>query len=438
MAKHITMPKLGLTMKEGKVAKWYVGEGIEFKPGDALFAVETDKLANDVEAKESGFMIKHLIQEGENALCLAPIAIIGNKNEDISELLKKAAGAEGTAGESKQIEKIDSTKDANNTDIKVNSGGRIIASPAAKMLAAERGISIEAVVGSGPNGRITVEDVENYMSTDKVTKSTPMANKTADKYNISLNEINKNGRITKQDVLDHLSQKTSITGANNEERRTSMTTIRKVIAARMTESWHTSPVVHYNIRVDMTNIKKMKDELQSVFKLTYTDILVKITSKVLLDFPLLNSTVEGEEIVLRNYVNMGVAVALDEGLIVPVVKNAHLKGLKEISREIKQLAEKAKNNELGMDEIEGGTFTITNIGMFGVESFTPIINQPEVAILGITAIVDTVVPEGFGFATKPLMNLSLTADHRAVDGAVAANFLSHLKEMIEKPAMLLL
>lgn len=437
MAKHITMPKLGLTMKEGKVAKWYVGEGIEFKPGDALFAVETDKLANDVEAKESGFMIKHLIQEGENALCLAPIAIIGNKNEDISELLK-AAGAEGTAGESKQIEKIDSTKDANNTDIKVNSGGRIIASPAAKMLAAERGISIEAVVGSGPNGRITVEDVENYMSTDKVTKSTPMANKTADKYNISLNEINKNGRITKQDVLDHLSQKTSITGANNEERRTSMTTIRKVIAARMTESWHTSPVVHYNIRVDMTNIKKMKDELQSVFKLTYTDILVKITSKVLLDFPLLNSTVEGEEIVLRNYVNMGVAVALDEGLIVPVVKNAHLKGLKEISREIKQLAEKAKNNELGMDEIEGGTFTITNIGMFGVESFTPIINQPEVAILGITAIVDTVVPEGFGFATKPLMNLSLTADHRAVDGAVAANFLSHLKEMIEKPAMLLL
>ncbi|NLK35530.1 MAG: 2-oxo acid dehydrogenase subunit E2, partial [Gracilibacteraceae bacterium] len=191
-------------------------------------------------------------------------------------------------------------------------------------------------------------------------------------------------------------------------------------------------------RVDMTNIKKMKDELKSEINLTYTDILVKITSKALLDFPLLNSSVEGEEIVLRNYVNMGVAVALEEGLIVPVVKNAHLKGLKEISGEIRNLAEKARNNGLSMDEIEGGTFTITNIGMFGVESFTPIINQPEVAILGITAIVDTVINEGSNFVTKPLMNLSLTADHRAVDGAVAASFLAHLKKMIEKPSMLLL
>jgi pyruvate dehydrogenase E2 component (dihydrolipoamide acetyltransferase) len=214
--------------------------------------------------------------------------------------------------------------------------------------------------------------------------------------------------------------------------------MRKVIAARMTESWHTSPVVHYNIRVDMTNIKKLKDDLKSELKLTYTDILVKITSKALLDFPLLNSTVEGEEIILRSYVNMGVAVALEDGLIVPVVKNAHIKGLREISKEIKQLAEKAKNNELGMNEIEGGTFTITNIGMFGIESFTPIINQPEVAILGITAIIDTVIPESSEFVTKPFMNLSLTADHRAVDGAVAAGFLSHLKDMIEKPAKLLL
>ena len=413
MAKYITMPKLGLTMKEGKITKWYVGEGTEFKTGDALYALETDKLANDIEATESGFMRKHLVQEGENAPCLAPVAIIGNINEDITELLK-AAGKEEKAEEAKESKKA----------------GRIIASPAAKKLASERGIKIEDIVGSGPDGRITVDDVEAYGGTGKTKKSTPMASKIADKYNVSIDEINKNGRITKQDVLDHVSRK--------NETRIPMTTMRKVIAARMTESWHTSPVVHFNIRVDMTNIKKMKDELKSEINLTYTDILVKITSKALLDFPLLNSSVEGEEIVLRNYVNMGVAVALEEGLIVPVVKNAHLKGLKEISGEIRNLAEKARNNGLSMDEIEGGTFTITNIGMFGVESFTPIINQPEVAILGITAIVDTVINEGSNFVTKPLMNLSLTADHRAVDGAVAAGFLAHLKKMIEKPSMLLL
>lgn len=406
MAKYITMPKLGLTMKEGKITKWYVGEGTEFKTGDALYALETDKLANDIEATEGGLMRKHLVQEGENTPCLAPVAIIGNMNEDISELLK--------AAEPKESKKA----------------GRIIASPAAKRLASERGIKIEDIAGSGPDGRITVEDIEAHRSTDKVKKSTPMANKIADKYNVSIDEINKSGRITKQDVLDHVSRK--------NETRLPMTTMRKVIAARMTESWHTSPVVHFNIRVDMTNIKKMKDELKSEISLTYTDILVKITSKALLDFPLLNSSVEGEEIVLRSYVNIGVAVALEEGLIVPVVKNTHLKGLKEISGEIRDLAEKARNNGLSMDEIEGGTFTITNIGMFGVESFTPIINQPEVAILGITAIVDTVMNEGSNFVTKPLMNLSLTADHRAVDGAVAAGFLAHLKKMIEKPSILLL
>jgi pyruvate dehydrogenase E2 component (dihydrolipoamide acetyltransferase) len=413
MAKYITMPKLGLTMKEGKLTKWYVAEGMEFKTGDALYALETDKLANDIEAAENGFMIKHLLQEGENAPCLTPVAIIGNMNEDISELLK-ASGKEEIAEEPKESKK----------------SGRIIASPAAKRLASERGIKIEDIIGSGPDGRITVDDVEAYGSTGKAKKSTPMASKIADKYNVSIDEINKSGRITKQDVLDHVSKE--------KETRMPMTAMRKIIAARMTESWHTSPVVHYNIRVDMTNIKKMKDELKSEINLTYTDILVKITSKALLDFPLLNSSVEGEEIVLRSYVNMGVAVALEEGLIVPVVRNAHLKGLKEISGEIRDLAEKARNNGLSIDDIEGGTFTITNIGMFGVESFTPIINQPEVAILGITAIVDTVVNEGSGFATKPLMNLSLTADHRAVDGAVAAGFLSHLKKMIEKPSMLLL
>lgn len=423
MSKQITMPKLGLTMKEGKVAKWYVEEGMKFKAGDPIFSVETDKLSNDVEAKEDGYMRKHIVEQGSGVPCLAPVAIVGTEDEDITEMLSNM----GLSVEKAQDR--DLSKGKRET--------RIIASPIAKKLAEEKNISLEEVKGTGPKGRITKEDIESFINNAKNVKSTPTASKIAKEHNIDLGAIIKEGRISKQDVLELVCQK-PYNADEALERRIPMTTMRKVIASRMTQSWHESPAVHYNIRVDMSNIKRLKDQLESVVKVTYTDILVMITSRVLIDFPLLNSTVDGEEIILRNYINMGVAVALDEGLIVPVVKKSHHKGLKEISAEIKQLAAKAKTNELSMDEITGGTFTITNIGMFGVESFTPIINQPQVAILGITAIMDTLVPETSGFIAKPLMNLSLTADHRVVDGAIAASFLSRLKEMIEKPMLMLL
>ena len=185
-------------------------------------------------------------------------------------------------------------------------------------------------------------------------------------------------------------------------------------------------------------MKQLREELKSTAKITYTDILVKILARALLEFPLLNSSIVGTDIVTRNYVNIGVAVALPDGLIVPVVKFANKKDLGAISSEIKNLAEKARTNELETDEITGGTFTITNIGMFGMESFTPIINQPEVAILGINTIIDTPMVVDGQVVIKPMMNLSLTADHRVVDGSVAAAFVARLKELIEKPGLLLL
>ena len=217
-----------------------------------------------------------------------------------------------------------------------------------------------------------------------------------------------------------------------------MSGMRKVIAKRMLESKQISPTVSYNLKVDTTGMKQLRDEIKDAAKVSYTDILVKIVSKVLLEFPLLNCSAEGNEIVTRNYVNMGVAVALPEGLLVPVVKYANVKSLKEISEEIKALAIKAKTNELTPDDLDGGTFTISNIGMYGVESFTPIVNQPEEAILGVNAIVDEVKVINGEITIKPMMNLSLTADHRVVDGAVAAVFMARLKEYIEKPGLLLL
>jgi pyruvate dehydrogenase E2 component (dihydrolipoamide acetyltransferase) len=214
--------------------------------------------------------------------------------------------------------------------------------------------------------------------------------------------------------------------------------MRKIIASRMSASQETSATVNYNQRVDTTAMKQLREELKSTAKITYTDILVKVLAKALLEFPLLNSSIVGTDIVTRNYVNIGVAVALTDGLIVPVLKFANKKELGAISTEIKALAEKARNNELGTDEITGGTFTITNIGMFGMESFTPIINQPEVAILGVNSIMDTPMVVDGQVVIKPMMNLSLTADHRVVDGSVAAQFVARLKELIEKPGLLLL
>jgi pyruvate dehydrogenase E2 component (dihydrolipoamide acetyltransferase) len=183
----------------------------------------------------------------------------------------------------------------------------------------------------------------------------------------------------------------------------------------------------------MTKLINVKDDLSREFKITFTDLIVKITSIVLLDFPLLNSTIDGDDIITRNYVNMGVAVALEEGLLVPVVKNSHIKSLKQISSEIKDLTYRAKTNQLSSDELNGGTFTVTNIGKFGIESFTPIINQPESAILGISAILDKPIVVNGEIKIISAMNLSLTADHRTVDGAVAALFLQKLKESLENP-----
>ena len=217
-----------------------------------------------------------------------------------------------------------------------------------------------------------------------------------------------------------------------------MSTMRKVIAKRMLESVQTSPAVSFNIKVDTTAMKQLRDDLKDNIKVSYTDILVKIVSMVLLKYPLLNSTVDGDEIVTRNYVNMGVAVALPTGLLGPVVRFSNVKGLKDISKDIKDLGERARTNKLTPDELSGGTFTISNLGMFGIESFTPIINQPEAAILGVNAIIQEPVAINGEVVIKPMMNLSLTADHRVVDGAVAAEFMSKLKEYIEKPGLLLL
>lgn len=433
MANFIVMPKMGLTMSEGIISNWRKQEGDAIRQGEVLFEVETDKLTNDFESTSEGILRKILVREGTVPV-LAPVAIVGTADEDISAFLKEVGAPE--------LEKEEVRTESIKAEPKTLAaqGGRVKASPRAKKLAQEMGIDINLVIGTGPDGSVTENDIKNYKETPKedTKKVSPTAAVVAEKLGVDMNKIEKDTRIMKEDVVKlKLSDELEKYAAPQEYRKT-MSTMRKVIAKRMLESTQISPTVTFNIKVDTSAMKQLREDVKDVMKVSYNDILVKILSKVLLEFPLLNSSIDGNDIITRNYVNMGVAVALPEGLLVPVVKYANVKSIKEISQEIKSLSEKAKENRLTPDDLQGGTFTISNIGMYGIESFSPIVNQPEVAILGVNAIKEEAVIENGEIKIKPLMNLSLTADHRAVDGAVAAEFLAKLKQYIERPNLLLM
>ncbi|TWH80622.1 dihydrolipoamide acetyltransferase family protein [Sedimentibacter saalensis] len=430
MAEYIVMPKMGLTMTEGFLTNWKKSEGDIINTGDVLFDVETDKLTNSYEAKSSGILRKILVQEG-TVNVLEPVAIIGSSDEDISDLLKKEETVDAVANKEIKAPSIAQSEAP-------AAGGRIKISPRAKKIAQDMGVDISIVVGTGPGGAITEDDIKSFAEKPSQKKVSPTALIVAEQLDVDTNKIQKETRIMKDDVIKFKLSEELMKYASPVETRAPMTTMRKVIAKRMLESVQISPTVNYNLKVDTTAMKQLKEDLKETVKVSYTDILVKIVSMVLLEHPLLNSSIEGNEIITRNYVNMGVAVALPDGLLVPVVKYANVKGLKDISKEIINLGQKAKNNELTTDELTGGTFTITNIGMFGIESFTPIINQPEVAILGVNTIEEEARVVDGEIKIKPMMNLSLTADHRVVDGAVAASFMAKLKQYIEKPGMLLL
>ena len=431
MAEFIVMPKMGLTMTEGFITNWRKQEGDTVNKGEILFDVETDKLTNEIEAKTSGVLRKILVNE-ETVKILVPVAIIGNMDEDISGLLKSAGAKAET-----ELKKEETKKAEAPAPLAKVSEGRVKISPRAKKLSQELNVDFNLVTGTGPGGAITEDDIKKFAEKPK-NKVSPTAAVVAEQLNVDTDKIQKDNRVMKADVIKYKLNENLTKFADPQEYRKSMSTMRKIIAKRMLESVQTSPAVSFNIKVDTTAIKRLRDDLSGSVKVSYTDILVKIVSMALLEYPILNSSVDGNEIITRNFVNMGVAVSLPTGLLVPVVKYANVKGLREISKEIKDLGERARTNALSPDELTGGTFTISNLGMFGIESFTPIINQPEVAILGINAIIQEPVAVNGELVIKPMMNLSLTADHRVIDGAVAAEFLAKLKEYIEKPGLLLL
>ena len=440
MAKVIVMPKLGLTMTEGTLSKWLKHEGEAVKEGEPLFEVETDKLTNTIEAAASGTLLKIALPEGGVAPCMEPVAVIGEPGEDFASLLGGAAPAEEKPA-------APAAAPAAGAAPARKPGERVLASPAAKKLAKELGIDLALVPGTGPKGRVTEDDVRNYKPAaapaaepaEPKVKASPLAAKVAADIGLELKDLPAKGRVMAADILAAV-QKGGSAPAEEAPREEAvpMSGMRKAIARNMQNSHMTSPTVTFNLGIDMTELKRLREQLKSAdIKVSYTDILVKVVAKALTEFPLLNCSVEDNKIIYKHYVNMGVAVALDNGLVVPNVRDADKKSLTEISAEVKDLAKKAREGGLPMDALTGGTFTITNLGMYGIESFSPIINQPEVAILGVNTMQDKVVVVDGEICVRPIMNLSLTADHRVVDGSVAAQFLQRVKALMEKPGLLL-
>ena len=443
MAKVVVMPKLGLTMTEGTVSKWLKKVGDAVSEGEPLFEVETDKLTNTIEASASGVLRHLFVEEGVTVPVLEKVAVIAAADEDIAGLLGGAAPAPAAAAAPTPA----AAPAASPAEKKA--GGRVIASPAAKKLAKEKGIDLTLVTGTGPNGRITEDDVKNYTpapaapaapAAEEVpkVKASPLAAAVAADLGLDLEKIGAKDRVLAEDILRYLESTREKAEEAPKEELVPMNGMRKAIAKNMLNSHMTSPTVTANLSVDMSAMKAYREQLKAKeIKVSYTDLLVKFVAKALTEYPLLNCSVEDNKIRYKHYVNMGVAVALDNGLVVPNVTDADKKSLTEISAEIKELAKLAREGGLPMEKLRGGTFTITNLGMYGIESFTPIINQPEVAILGVTTMEDRAVVRGGEIVIRPMMTLSLTFDHRVVDGSVAAEFLQRVKTLLEKPSLML-
>lgn len=394
MATEIRMPQLGLTMEEGTITKWIKQVGDKVNVGDVLVEITTDKLSSEIESETAGVLLKIVAQEGEDIPVKGLIAIVGEEGEKASttESPKTQEAAE-PAESSKAVEIPKATA--------VTETGRIKASPLAKKTAIDLGVQLIGLVGSGPNGRIVQKDVLSATENKKSVK-VPIA-----------------VQALSTDTVKPL------------------TNMRKVIGKRMHNNKQVAPHVTLTTEVNVDNTVSLKNKLNSKntdSKFSYTDILVKMAATALRSHPIMNSSITEDSIIIHDKINIGVAVALEDGLIVPVVKDADRKGLKSITKETKELISKARTNTLSPDEMSGATFTISNLGSYDIDGFTPVINLPECAILGVGRIVrKPIVNENNEIVPASMLALSLSFDHRVVDGATAAAFLKKIKDYLEDP-----
>lgn len=442
MAKIQEMTQLSPTMEEGTIVKWLKKEGDSVSPGDIIAEVETDKAVMEMEAFESGVLLKILHTEGAKLKVGQALAVIGKPGEDVTSLLAdlpkptpNQTKVETTQANETQTTKpsvaastpnVSSSKETETKQTSINSvtttvtpvaefteanrgGLRVLASPLAKSIAIEHGVDLHTVMGTGPDGR-----------------------------------------ITKKDVLDTLSQgsgnsRSTGVAVNRSDEVVTLNGMRKTIAKRLTESKQNLPHFYLNVDVNAKAMESFRTELlefqkhldpELQVKVSLNDIVVKATAAALRFHPKVNASFQGDSILQFGRVDVGIAVSLDGGLLTPVIRNADKKSILEISKEVKELAKRARERKLKPEEFSGGTFTISNLGMYGISRFTAIINEPESGILAVGSVEDKPVVENGAVVAGRVLSLTLSCDHRVIDGAVGAEFLRTLKSLLEQPSLM--
>jgi pyruvate dehydrogenase E2 component (dihydrolipoamide acetyltransferase) len=401
VATEVILPRLGQGMESGTIVRWLKSEGEAVEKGEPLFELDTDKVTQEVEAEAAGVLLKIAVAEGEVPVGQT-VAFIGAKGEDVPEVAP-APEESGAAHQAPAEAEPPAETQVPGTGLSQSTNGRIKASPLARRMARERGIELSGVRGTGPDGRIVAEDVERA----EAGGPPPLVD----------------------------------TGPNlwTGTQRVPLTNIRKTIARRLTEAWQI-PVFQLQASADMTRMNTLVAKLRErdpEVRVTVTDVLTKVCAQALMRHREVNAEFTEDAILLHPSANIGLAVAAPQGLVVPVIRDAHLLPLSVIARQRSDLVGRARESKLRAEDLEGGTFTISNLGMYAVESFTAVLNPPQAAIVAVGATEERVVPVDGEMVVRPVVTLTGTFDHRAVDGAPAAAFLQTLKESLEDPGLAL-
>jgi pyruvate dehydrogenase E2 component (dihydrolipoamide acetyltransferase) len=419
----VTMPRLSDTMTEGTVASWLKKVGDNVAEGDILAEIETDKATMEFESFNAGTLLYIGIQEGSTAPVDSLLAIIGPEGTDISGIADNftAGGTTASAPAAEETKAAPAAEKAPEAAAET-SNGRVLASPLAKKIASDKGIQLSQVKGSGENGRIVKSDIENFTPS---TQAAPASNASAP--------------AAKAEETKAAAPKVFVPAGEVFTEEIKNSQMRKIIAKRLSESLFTAP--HYNlvIEVSMDEAMQARAAINSVpdTKVSFNDMVIKACALALKKHPKINSTWKEDAIIINHHVNIGVAVAVEDGLVVPVLKFTDAMSLSQIGGSVRDLAGRAKNKKLGPQEMEGSTFTVSNLGMFGITEFNSIINQPNSAILSVGAIVEKPVVKNGQIVVGNTMMLSLACDHRTIDGATGAQFLQTLKQYIESPVTML-
>jgi pyruvate dehydrogenase E2 component (dihydrolipoamide acetyltransferase) len=436
MATQVVMPKLSPTMEEGQVARWLKKEGDKVSMGEPLAEIDTDKATMEMQALSAGVLRKVLIHEGESAPLGQPIAIIGEPDEDISELLKTATAAapakeavatpakppesdKAPAIEKPTAEPAPTSKPEPSTDGRRPPGGRMLVSPIAARMAAEAGVDLNSVQGSGPAGRIIKRDVEEAMKAPKPGAGTgaklrPLAMPRA--------------------------QPGAVYGPS-AYRDEPMSEMRRTIARRLVTSLGPIPHFFLTTEIEMDRAADMRQQINTLYpdaKVSINDVIIKVAAVALIQHPQVNASFQDKTVRYYEHADIGVAVATENGLITPVIRAADVKSLIDIASEVRELASRARERKLKPEEYMGATFSISNLGMFGIDEFTAVINPPEAAILAIGAMVEKPVARNGEIEIHKTMRVTMSCDHRVVDGAVGAQFLQTFKQILENPLYLFL